>query len=50
MPKYVVYRTVHMAYRCEADSEEEALEKASEADELEFEVFDEDPQHAELDD
>ena len=45
-----MYRTVHHTLRIEADSEDDALEKATEVAEEDFDFADEDQMTAELDD
>jgi hypothetical protein len=48
MPKYIVFRTVHYTYNCEADSEEDALQQAAELAEEDFDIADEDEMTVEL--
>jgi len=48
MPQYIVYRTVHYTLQVEADSEEDALEQATEVAEEDFDFADEDEMTAEL--
>ena len=50
MPKYIVHRTVHYTLSVEADSEEDALQQATEVSEEDFDFADEDQMTAELDD
>ena len=50
MPNYVVHRTVHYTLRVEADSEEDALQQATEVGEEDFDFADEDEMTVELDD
>jgi len=48
MSKYMVYRTVHYTVEVEADSEADALQQATELEELDFDFADEDEMTAEL--
>ena len=50
MPKYIVYRTVHYTLQVEADSEDDALQQATEVAEEDFDFADEDQMTVELDD
>ena len=50
MPNYLVHRTVHYTLSIEADSEDDALQKATEVAEEDFDFADEDQMTAELDD
>lgn len=48
MPKYMVHRTVHYTLEVEADSEDDALQQATEVAEEDFDFADEDEMTVEL--